>query len=65
MTVVVGGVGTIWGTLAEAMMIGSLQKGIEWSNPSNALAALEMDLIRGHAGYRSLATWRSSPLVAR
>ena len=29
MTVVVGGVGNIWGTLAGAAMIGSLQKGIE------------------------------------
>jgi urea transport system permease protein len=39
MTVVVGGVGNIWGTLAGAGMIGSLQKGIEWLNPSNTLAA--------------------------
>lgn len=39
MTVVVGGVGNIWGTLAGAAMIGSLQKGIEWLNPSNTLAA--------------------------
>lgn len=39
MTVVVGGVGNIWGTLAGAMMIGTLQKGIEWFNPSNTLAA--------------------------
>ena len=39
MTVVVGGVGNIWGTLAGAVMIGSLQKGIEWFNPSNTLAA--------------------------
>lgn len=39
MTVVVGGVGNIWGTLAGAAMIGSLQKGIEWFNPSNTLAA--------------------------
>ena len=39
MTVVVGGVGSIWGTLAGAAMIGSLQKGIEWFNPSNTLAA--------------------------
>ena len=39
MTVVVGGVGNIWGTLAGALMIGSLQKGIEWFNPSNTLAA--------------------------
>lgn len=39
MTVVVGGVGNIWGTLAGATMIGFLQKGIEWLNPSNTLAA--------------------------
>ncbi len=39
MTVVVGGVGNIWGTLAGAAMIGTLQKGIEWMNPSNTLAA--------------------------
>jgi urea transport system permease protein len=39
MTVVVGGVGNIWGTLAGAAMIGFLQKGIEWFNPSNTLAA--------------------------
>ena len=39
MTVVVGGVGNIWGTLAGAAMIGGLQKGIEWFNPSNTLAA--------------------------
>ena len=39
MTVVVGGVGNIWGTLAGAAMIGLLQKGIEWFNPSNTLAA--------------------------
>jgi urea transport system permease protein len=39
MTVVVGGVGNIWGTLAGAVMIGFLQKGIEWANPSNTLAA--------------------------
>ena len=39
MTVVVGGVGNIWGTLAGALMIGSLQKGIEFLNPSNTLAA--------------------------
>jgi len=39
MTVVVGGVGSIWGTLAGAAMIGSLQKVIEWFNPSNTLAA--------------------------
>jgi urea transport system permease protein len=39
MTVVVGGVGNVWGTLAGASMIGILQKGIEWLNPSNTLAA--------------------------
>ena len=39
MTVVVGGVGNIWGTLIGATLIGSLQKGIEWLNPSNTLAA--------------------------
>lgn len=39
MTVVVGGVGNIWGTLLGATMIGGLQKGIEWLNPSNTLAA--------------------------
>lgn len=39
MTVVVGGVGNIWGTLAGAALIGVLQKGIEWLNPSNTLAA--------------------------
>lgn len=39
MTVVVGGVGNIWGTLAGAGMIGSLQKAIEFLNPSNTLAA--------------------------
>ncbi len=39
MTVVVGGVGNIWGALAGAGMIGFLQKGIEWMNPSNTLAA--------------------------
>jgi urea transport system permease protein len=39
MTVVVGGVGNIWGTLAGATMIGVLQKGIEWMTPSNTLAA--------------------------
>ncbi len=39
MTVVVGGVGNIWGTLLGAAMVGSLQKGIEWLNPSNTLAA--------------------------
>ena len=39
MTVVVGGVGNIWGTLAGATLVGFLQKGIEWYNPSNTLAA--------------------------
>ncbi|MEP1443343.1 MAG: urea ABC transporter permease subunit UrtB [Hyphomicrobiales bacterium] len=39
MTVVVGGVGNIWGTLAGAGMIGSFQKAVEWLNPSNTLAA--------------------------
>ncbi|GAA0312689.1 urea ABC transporter permease subunit UrtB [Rhodovulum strictum] len=39
MTVVVGGVGNIWGTLLGATLIGFLQKGIEWFNPSNTLAA--------------------------
>lgn len=39
MTVVVGGVGNVWGTLAGATMIGSFQKGVEWLNPSNTLAA--------------------------
>ena len=39
MTVVVGGVGNIWGTLAGATLIGMLQKFIEWFNPSNTLAA--------------------------
>lgn len=39
MTVVVGGVGNIWGALLGATMIGSLQKGIEWMIPSNTLAA--------------------------
>ncbi|NMD09338.1 MAG: urea ABC transporter permease subunit UrtB, partial [Phyllobacteriaceae bacterium] len=39
MTVVVGGVGNIWGALAGASLIGILQKGIEWFNPSNTLAA--------------------------
>ena len=39
MTVVVGGVGNVWGTLAGATMIGFGQKGIEWFNPSNTLAA--------------------------
>ncbi|MZR13648.1 urea ABC transporter permease subunit UrtB [Maritimibacter sp. DP07] len=39
MTVVVGGVGNIWGTLLGAGLIGALHKGIEWFNPSNTLAA--------------------------
>ncbi|MEM6846500.1 MAG: urea ABC transporter permease subunit UrtB [Pseudomonadota bacterium] len=39
MTVVVGGVGNVWGTLTGAMLIGFLQKGIEWFNPANTLAA--------------------------
>jgi urea transport system permease protein len=39
MTVVVGGVGNVWGTLAGATMIGFLQKVIELLNPSNTLAA--------------------------
>ncbi|MCU4653247.1 urea ABC transporter permease subunit UrtB [Roseibacterium sp. SDUM158016] len=39
MTVVVGGVGNIFGTLVGATMIGSLQKAIEFLNPSNTLAA--------------------------
>lgn len=39
MTVVVGGVGTIWGTLAGAGLIGGLSKVIESLNPANTLAA--------------------------
>jgi urea transport system permease protein len=39
MTVVVGGVGNVWGTLAGATLIGAFQKGVEWLNPSNTLAA--------------------------
>ncbi|MDG3040730.1 urea ABC transporter permease subunit UrtB [Roseicyclus marinus] len=39
MTVVVGGVGNIFGTLIGAGMIGGLQKFIEWLNPTNTLAA--------------------------
>ena len=39
MTVVVGGVGSIWGTRAGASLIGFLQKIIEWFNPSNTLEA--------------------------
>ncbi|MDB2579438.1 hypothetical protein N9Y00_10490, partial [Tateyamaria sp.] len=29
----------VWGTLAGASLIGFFQKGIEWLNPSNTLAA--------------------------
>ena len=39
MSVVVGGVGNIWGALAGATLVGFMQKGIEWFNPSNTLAA--------------------------
>lgn len=39
MTVVVGGVGNIWGTLAGAGLIGGFSKLVEWMNPSNTLAA--------------------------
>ena len=39
MTVVVGGVGNIFGTLAGATLIGFLQKQIEFFNPANTLAA--------------------------
>ncbi|TDK48723.1 urea ABC transporter permease subunit UrtB [Antarcticimicrobium luteum] len=39
MTVVVGGVGNIWGALVGATLVGTMQKGIEWFNPSNTLAA--------------------------
>ncbi|MEM7546817.1 MAG: urea ABC transporter permease subunit UrtB [Pseudomonadota bacterium] len=39
MTVVVGGVGNLFGVLAGAGLVGSLQKVIEWFNPSNTLAA--------------------------
>lgn len=39
MTVVVGGVGNVWGALAGAAMIGGFQKGVEWLNPGNTLAA--------------------------
>ncbi|GHG12116.1 branched-chain amino acid ABC transporter permease [Paracoccus aerius] len=39
MTVVVGGVGNIWGTLAGAALIGGLSKVIEFMNPANTLAA--------------------------
>ncbi|MEL7151910.1 MAG: urea ABC transporter permease subunit UrtB [Pseudomonadota bacterium] len=39
MTVVVGGVGNIWGTLLGASLVGTLQKYIEFLNPSNTLAA--------------------------
>ena len=39
MTVVIGGVGNIWGTLIGAGLIGIFQKLIENLNPSNTLAA--------------------------
>jgi urea transport system permease protein len=39
MSVVVGGVGNVWGTLAGATLVGVLQKLIEWFNPANTLAA--------------------------
>ncbi|MDP5306867.1 urea ABC transporter permease subunit UrtB [Paracoccus spongiarum] len=39
MTVVVGGVGTIWGTLAGAGLIGGFSKVVESLNPGNTLAA--------------------------
>lgn len=39
MSVVVGGVGNVWGTLAGATLVGVLQKSIEWFNPANTLAA--------------------------
>ncbi|MBU2956407.1 urea ABC transporter permease subunit UrtB [Paracoccus sp. 1_MG-2023] len=39
MTVVVGGVGNIWGTLAGATMIGGFSKIVEALNPANTLAA--------------------------
>lgn len=39
MTVVAGGLGNIWGTLAGAAVIGTLQKDIEWLNSSNTLVA--------------------------
>ena len=39
MTVVVGGVGNIWGTLAGATLIGGLSKVVEFMNPANTLAA--------------------------
>jgi urea transport system permease protein len=39
MTVVVGGVGNLFGTLVGATMIGGVQKTIEWLNPTNTLAA--------------------------
>ncbi len=39
MTVVVGGVGSIWGAVAGAGLVGLLQKIIEYFNPSNTLAA--------------------------
>ena len=39
MTVVVGGVGNLFGVLTGAGLVGAMQKGIEWFNPSNTLAA--------------------------
>ncbi|MEM7270904.1 MAG: urea ABC transporter permease subunit UrtB [Pseudomonadota bacterium] len=39
MTVVVGGVGNLFGVLAGAGLVGAMQKGIEYFNPSNTLAA--------------------------
>ena len=39
MTVVIGGVGNLFGALAGAGLVGALQKAIEWFNPSNTLAA--------------------------
>jgi urea transport system permease protein len=39
MTVVVGGVGNIFGTLVGASMIGGCRSSIEWLNPTNTLAA--------------------------
>ncbi|KPQ18568.1 MAG: ABC-type high affinity urea uptake system permease component UrtB [Rhodobacteraceae bacterium HLUCCO18] len=39
MTVVVGGVGNIFGTLVGASIIGAFQKFVEWLNPTNTLAA--------------------------
>ena len=37
--VIIGGLGNIWGALLGATLVGTLQKGIEWYNPSNTLAA--------------------------